>query len=424
MYKQIAYTAIVRVITGIFNLVIAIIISNYIGAEGKGLQSLILATISLFVLLSGVVGFGGLTYLLPRYSFSSLIVPSYLWSLLSVLIMGGIAILLNIIPDIYIKHVILLAFINSINHINNSILQVKKRVNEINNVALIQIIILITTLVIYMVLLKVRNINVYITALYFSYFTSLLLSYLYTIKYYKNVFYNLNISEVFINLKKHFIHGGANQIDLFSQLLTYRFAFYYINMYLVTSYVGVYSNGVSIIESIWIISRSISYVQHTRIINSDKMEYTLNLTIRFIKLSFFLALLAVSIIIFIPSGFYQKVFGYEFFEMRDVILSLSPGVLALSVSFIISSFFSGIGKHYINMISSVLGLLLIIILSVLLIPSFGITGAGIAASITYFSMALIRFIFFYRKANLPFNQYLIKRNDINDLKKAVKQLFF
>lgn len=424
MFKQIAYTTIVRLIAGVLNLVVAIILSNYIGAEGKGLQSLILSTVTIFVFLSGVIGYGGLTYLLPRYSFSNLIFPSVIWNVISVVLMAFVVLFFNLIPSEFVWHVSILALINSLNQIHNAILQAQKRIKEINHIAMVQIVLLIGFISVFMIGFNVRSIDVYLRALYISFIASLVLGISFTSKYYKSFFKTLNIGNSLKLIRKHIVHGGANQFDIIFQLLIFRFAYYYMNSLLGTEEVGVYSNGVSLIEAIWILGRSIAYVQHSQIVNIKVNKEAVLLSLKFIKLSGVLSFVAVAVLVLMPSQVYIYVFGEEFTEVKNVILSLSLGVIFYSVSFIISSHFSGIGKHYLNMITSIAGLMIVIVLTIILIPTYGIIGAGISVTITLILVTILKLILFVNKSQIKLSDFGVKSSEIQEVKRSFRELFF
>lgn len=422
MFKQILNTFLTRTLSGGFNLLIAIVISNYLGAEGKGIQGLILTTISIIVIFSGIVGSGGLTYLLPRMHFSLLIIPSYIWIFITVGLMWGGLNFFDIIPKEYIKHVIFLSIVLSFTGINNSILHAKKLIQQANLVSIAQIIvtlIVIIYLIIYKELISVKS---YVIAMYFGCIISALISYKFVWENYTNTSYFIPSSKYVVGIKNHFKYGGFNQLDILAQLLSFRFAFYILNYYSTTGQVGIYSNAVSLIEAIWILSRSISYVQHSRIVNSRDKNYTSNLTLQFIKLSGSIALVAIGALILIPSEFYRSIFGNEFGDIRITIISLSPGVLFFSISFIISSYFSGTGKHYINSISSAVGLIIIVILAFILIPDYGIVGAGIAASASYFTTTVIKIFYFIRITGMKTLQLFAVKNDWYNLLKLIRSL--
>lgn len=419
MFRQILNTLFTKILTGVLNLVIAIIISRGLGAEGKGVQGIILTTISILVIFSGIIGPGGLTYLLPRLHFSLLIVPSYLWSLIITSIMSVFLFHTDLINTKYIIHVLILTFLLSINGVNIAILHVKKRIQASNTVGIVQICTILISLLYSYFISKNLEIESYIFALYFGYSSALIVSYVFTIEYYFNTNYLFPVYKYFVGIKKHLKYGGFNQLDILTQVLSFRLAFYLLKYFTNMADVGIYSNSVSLIESIWIISRSLSLVHHSRIVNSRDSQYNNNLTLLFLKVAGVLASFAILVFILIPSSFYQYVFGAEFGLIRNVILSLSPGVLFFSISFVIGSYLSGVGKHYINSLSSMLGLVVIILMSIILIPLYGIIGAGVAASASYFITTLIKIISFFKIGQIKIKQIIPTYKDFILLKELV-----
>jgi O-antigen/teichoic acid export membrane protein len=408
--------------SGILSLVIAIVLSNYLGATGKGLQGLILTSISIMIVFAGIVGSGGLTYLLPRLHFAIVIVPSYLWSVVVVCIMWIGLNFSNIIPNEFNVHVVILSLILSITGINNSILHSKKFISKVNFIGVIQIIITVLVIV-YLIIYKEKlSIKSYIIAMYFGTGISALISFYITRKFYFNSNYLFPLKKYLIALRNHFKYGGFNQLDTLAQLLSFRLAYFILNHYISTSDVGVYSNAISLIEAIWILSRSISYVQHSRIVNSRDKDYSNNLTLKFIKLVGSVSIIAIAVLIMIPSSLYQFAFGEEFGGIRIAIIALAPGVFFFSLSFILSSYFSGTGKHFINSISSIVGLVVISIISFVFIPYYGIIGAGIAASISYFATTLVKMYFFIKTTKLKLIQLFPVSSDFKDLIHIIKSL--
>ncbi|MDK2978723.1 MAG: hypothetical protein PWP52_1437 [Bacteroidales bacterium] len=420
MFKQIVNTFFTRILSGVFNLVIAIIISNYLGAEGKGVQGLIITTIAFIIIFAGIIGPGGLTYLLPRFHFSLLVVPAYFWSVLMAIGLSVFLTFSEVIPLDYHFHVVILSLILSFTGINNAILHANKKIHQVNYVTITQIITTLIVIVYLIIFQKKLSIDSYITALYYGYSISAILSYIFTFSDYKTK-YSFPFYKYLIGIKKHLKFGSFNQLDILAQVLSFRLAYYFLNHFVSVAEVGIYSNAVSLVESVWILSRSIAYVQHSRIVNSRNKDYTIDLTIKFIKLAGILALCAILVFVFIPSEVYQFIFGDEFINMQAIIQSLSPGILFFSISFIISAYFSGTGKHYINSISSIVGVIVIILLSVFLIPKYGVIGAGIAASLSYFSTTMVKLISFCSIGKISLKKFLLTKTDLKEVKSIFKK---
>jgi O-antigen/teichoic acid export membrane protein len=418
MIKQIVNTFFVKILSGVLNLAIAIIISNYLGAEGKGLQGIILTTISLIVIFAGIVGSGGLTYLLPRMRFALLIIPSYLWTIVVISLLWISLKFTEIVPSEYVNHIIAISFAATLLDVNNSILYAKKQIYRVNFAGIIQV---ITTLSIILYLFLIKNelsVSSYIIALYSGFGLSVVISFWFTRKYYVTN-YKFSSHRYWIGIINQFKYGSFNQLDILAQVLTFRLAYYFLNYFSSVSDVGIYSNAVAIIESVWLLSRSIAFVQHSVIVNSRDKNYKGNLTVTFIKLAGILALFAIVVLVFIPESFYKFVFGDEFGLMRVAILSLSPGVLFFSISFIISAYLSGVGKHHINSISSISGLLTIIIFSLFLIPKYGIVGAGISASMAYFITTLIKLYNFCRINQFSLLELIPSKKDVRIIRDLI-----
>jgi len=159
------------------------------------------------------------------------------------------------------------------------------------------------------------------------------------------------------------------------------------------------------------------------LVNSRNIKLSVELTIKFIKLSLLLALFGIVVIVLIPSGFYRFVFGPEFGDIRKVVISLSPGILFFSISFILSAFYSGTGRHYINSISSIVGLIAIVVFSLLLIPIMGIVGAGISASISYILTTIIKLSYFKPISGINKNDLRYNKSDIKSIKLLLQSLF-
>ena len=71
----------VRLLTAVLNLLIAVIVSQYIGASGKGEQSLVLTMIALITIFDNMVGGASIVYLANKLRIKELFVASYLWTI-------------------------------------------------------------------------------------------------------------------------------------------------------------------------------------------------------------------------------------------------------------------------------------------------------------------------------------------------------
>ena len=198
------------------------------------------------------------------------------------------------------------------------------------------------------------------------------------------------------------------------QLFNYRLSYYIIEKYFDRATLGVFSIGVQISESVWIISKSIAMVQYARIANSRDPVYSRDLTAAFIRITTLLTLVILGFLLILPSGFFVLIFRSDFSNLHQVILSLSAGILAIAISLMLSHYFSGSGKPWHNTISSGVGLIFTLLLGFVLIPRMGITGAGITSSVAYTAGTVYQLIVFVRvsgakwKSLQPFGKDYLK----------------
>lgn len=410
-----------RAFSAILNLIIAVVISQYLGTIGKGQQGLIIATISYILVFSNLIGGSTLVYLAPRYGIQRLLLPSYLWTLLMSLAFFFILKFSKIIPETFIVNICLLSILSSFISIHSNLLIGLEKIKTANLLNLIQPVIILAVILLFFLAGGNLSIQSYFNALYFSFVIVLVLSF---VLLRKNFTSTTSSTQSFIFLiKEMFRLGVLNQLAHIFQLLSFRMSYYWLGQVYTEAEVGIFSNGTSLVESVWLISRSISLVQYSRIVNLKDKEQAQKLTLNLGKLSFVIGFIILLPMIFLPSSLYSFIFGEGFGDVRLVIQSLAPGVLFLNLNFIISHYFSGTGKFYLNSMASLAGLLIVIPLFSLMIPAYGLVGAGLASSISYILTTLVILGFFKKESGLRFKSFLINRDDFIQTKLLTKKSF-
>ena len=94
-------------------------------------------------------------------------------------------------------------------------------------------------------------------------------------------------------------------------------------------------------------------------------------------------------IIFIPSQVYELIFGKEFKDTKEIMLLLSPGIFAIAVSDMVGHYFSGMRELKILNVKSIVGLMVTVVFSFIAIPKWGIIGACVATTSSYFVSAFL-----------------------------------
>jgi O-antigen/teichoic acid export membrane protein len=366
-----------RIASAGFGLVISIVISRELGAEIKGDHALFVVGVSIIHLFTNLFGGASLGYLAPRHSIAFLVRLSTLWSLLSGGICGAILWFLGLLPEGFEWYIIvsgiLFACWNSY-----------------------------VTLLLGRQYNKAYNIIMFINPLMSAGFLLILL---YTIQHNLYAFANgytlaqsitLVVSFVWIGLlpdeqkntekkdwKALFKHGIYIQLANLTQFLNYRILFYLIDDFFGRAFLGVYSNALALAESVWMVSKSISTVQFSKIVNSNSDEEARAITRKYIPISGVVSAIGISLLLLIPAPFFTFLFGRDFSEVSQLMLWLSPAILAMSMGNIYAHYFAGKGLNHINFIGSLINLVVLVALFFIGKPFLDQLTAPFSASVSF-----------------------------------------
>jgi O-antigen/teichoic acid export membrane protein len=263
-----------RLLSAMLNLLITILISQFLGPEGKGEQGIIIATIAYILVFVNLMGGSAIVYLVPRFPVSVIILPAYLWTVLTSILFYGFLQLSTLVSEGMIIHVCILSAISAFTTINSSVLIGKEKIAISNLVNFIQPLIITLLLIVFFFYLGKNTIESYIISLYISFSAGFIVSLIY-LKRFTDKFELADISSYKTIISNLFRYGLLNQLAHIFQLLSFRMSYYWLEQTYSSAEVGIYSNGTSLVESIWLISRSICLVQYARIANSADLDFEL-----------------------------------------------------------------------------------------------------------------------------------------------------
>lgn len=107
---------------------------------------------------------------------------------------------------------------------------------------------------------------------------------------------------------------------------------------------------------------------------------------------------------FVADPLFRFVFGGTFDEMYTPFLLLIPGIFFLSCHTIVSAYFGGKNKPSYNLLSTSVGLLVVLIGNFLLIPKLGIAGAALVSSAGYFIAFVVAILLLLRETGSSFTE--------------------
>ena len=176
--------------------------------------------------------------------------------------------------------------------------------------------------------------------------------------------------------------------------LNLRMDFWFINYFYGSADLGVYSLAASLSQLIWILPQSIASILFP-MSGYLKMEELKLETNKLCRIAFFITLLLIPLAcagaLLIPF-----LFGKAFAHTVPLFYIFMTGMIPNIFVTILASVFAGTGKLRYNLVASLSGFAVAILLYFLLIPSYGLTGGAIASSISYIVTGFLG-VYFYLK---------------------------
>lgn len=418
MLRNLLSTTASRLIIALINLGIIWICARFLGAEILGTISLIVLGISIIQLVTAVLAGSALVYQASRNSLAELLIIAWVWILVAGVPVWIILRAFSLIPEGFDTDVLVLSFLGSIITVNQNIFLGKEKVNWFNALAVLQSLLILLPLLVFVIIRKWYDTQAYVTAQYISMSTMAVVGIWVNFPPLKD-FRRPRMSIVI----ESFNYGGYLQAANFLQLFNYRLSYYIIEKFFDRATLGVFSVGVQIAESVWIIARSMAVLLFSRISNSRDKDYSIQLTVQFIKLTGIATIALIIVLMLLPTEFFVWVFRSDFNNIKQVIISLSPGIVAVSLTLMFSHYFSGTGKPKYSTVTALIGLVFTLVLGFTLIPRYGLIGAGITSSISYLSGTIYQLIVFMKITGVKWRGFIPDKTDVHFAIKQVKGMF-
>ena len=374
----------------LLNFVIVVLSTRLWGTDGRGAIALFVANVGLITSVSNIFTGSSVAYYLSKWGLSKLTFQAYLWVFL-------IAAILGVVFHIYDKETpsLLLFFVAVLvgfTTFHSYVFIGNQRIGYYNLITIIQPVFQTGAMLLFFY---------YVERSYFAFFYGMIVSYV--LVFIISLFLNGKTDEIISwrldksVIKETFLFGWQIELSNFLQFFNYRLSFYFLNYYIGASTLGVFSVGVTISEAIWIVSRSIALVQYSNVLKQGDTKESFHETGITARLSLFISLFCLILVLCLPKQVFSFVFGEGFEGVKQVILLLSPGTLAIAVSNVYGNYFSAIGKAKILILKSAIGVIFTVGLSLWLIPTLQITGACIVNTGSYLVSSVVLFWFFFRK---------------------------
>lgn len=408
MQLKVVKTFISRFLILILSFGLVIYTTNMWGTEGKGTISIVIANVAIVSFFSSIFAGSSTSFFASKYKTEQILVYSYLWSVLMGIIIPLIFRFASF-QEKYVFYLIGISIFSSLLSTNINLFIGTQNIRLFNTYTVLQQLMHIVFIVLLVYVFNRTNVSTYFLAQICCYALLFIISFFQIIK-------KCNFSEISFSgvvFKSMLEYGWKNQLSAFIQFLNYRLSFYFLEYFEGIAAVGIFSIGITFSEAIWTITRSIAVILYSDVVNSKSREESILKTKASLRISFLLMVVFVLGIIIIPSQTYEFIFGKAFRNTKEIMLVLSPGILAIAVSDMIGYYFSGIKELKVLNIKSFAGLLFTVVLSLIMIPKWGILGACMVTTISYCISALILFWKFYQMTRFQLKDYIISRSEIH-----------
>lgn len=407
-----------RTSVALLNFLIVLLTARFMGVEARGQIAMIMLGITFSQVLQQVIG-GAIIYFAKKTRLQNLIIPSYLWAVAASFIVIALLIYLKQIPIDYAFHVFILSIIQSLIATHLTLLLSFEKIKKQNIVMLLQSALIAGCLAVNTLILKNNHVADYINALYLSYTFCFIISAYFLIKCDEKHSNEYQLNPLLI--KSILKYGLVIQSTNIMQLLNYRLSYLLLNTYSGSAALGVFSTAVSLGESAWLFSKSLTNIQFPKIIHSTDSQFKIDLTVNYAKASLVGTALLLLPLLLIPASLYTSIFGKEFESLKTTIYFLAPGLITIGFTTLFSHYFSGIQKNNINLFASSIGLLVTLIAGYLFIPKLALTGACIATTLSYMITGIFLITVFIKITNQKFNQLLPNKIRFKEIFEILKQ---
>lgn len=400
-------TFVSRFLILILNFGLVIYTTNQWGSEGKGVISIMVANLTVISFFANVFVGSSMSYFAKKFSTEEILPFAYLWSV-CVGVAVSVIFSFNQASE-YSSYLMILSVLSALLAANVNLFVGQQNIRMFNLYTVLQQVVHIVFIIFIIYLIRITSVEAYFIAQISCFGLLFLVSALQVLRYcnFKKLSFPKTVGY------QLFDYGWKTQVSAFLQFLNYRLSFYFLEYFKGIASVGIFSVGIAFSEAVWTVSRSLSVVLYADVVNNKSSVEAIEKTKVSLKMSFLITVLFLVIMLIIPAQVYAMIFGKDFSRTKEIVLLLSPGILAIAVSNIIGYYFAGINKLRILNVKSLIGLVFTVISSFYIIPRWGIAGACIVTSISYILSSGILFWQFYNMTEFRVRDYFLSKTELS-----------
>ncbi len=408
MLLKILHSLVTKGSVAVVNFLILIISSRYLGVSTRGEISLIILNLSIIQLINEIYTGYSLVHFISKFNIHRIYATGILFTLVTTLITNLVFYLLGEQVEGYQFLFLILSVMVILNTFNCVLILAKEFYKMYNFLSIIQPLLLFAGICFYAFVLKDFTLGAFLWPLIISFGVSLGISTVFVIRY----ILIHNTSQTF-ELKPILINGLYCQLAALMYVLSSRLSYYLLET---KPDVGLYATSSSLIESVLIITNSVTPILLSKVAITGNTIKSVKLTQILAKTCMLFSIVAITIVYLIPDSLFTLLLGKTFTGSKDIMMMLSPGIIFLSFSGIISHYYSGIGKLKTVSFYNSFGFISTLVLAPWLIGELGIQGAALTTNIAYLITFLAALIVFGKDNSLNFKSLFDFKSDYRTLK--------
>lgn len=391
--STISNTFLSSLVIAFLTLVTSALISRNYGASWLGEIGIFMFYCSIFGVINAIFGSSSILYVAAKNSYNAVVLVATFWTL-------STSILCILLGLLFFKHYLNFSWLLAVAAVQSLyinllyLLLVKGKVIKYNIVRLFQPLLLLLG-VLLLLILKIGDINFYYSLLFLTYLLPLIYLVISAKQY--------HLREIFSSKKEikdtallFFKFGGMSQLINGLQLFNYRVSLIVIAAMCTTLEVGLMVLALTFVDGIWMYKNSVSLINYMETSQNDKKVGARDNILKLIFLSFCITISVTISVVLVPDQLYRLIFGKDFTALKQLILYMSPGILLMAASSPISSYFSGNGKVWVNLVVAVSGIVVFLPCLYIATGQYGLKGAALASNIPHLIGSLLLFYFYYK----------------------------
>jgi len=222
--------------------------------------------------------------------------------------------------------------------------------------------------------------------------------------------FNLRIKQLAGVMRPALSYGAKSYTANLLTFFNLRLDSFLVNFYKGAAEVGQYTSSVTFAEFLWYVPNAVSSALFPKVSSVDK-DIANRITPQACRQTLLIVCLAA--LAFSGVGGFLIIFLYGEAYRPAVLpfLLLLPGMLGVTVAKVISADLSGRGKPQFAAYTAGITVAITIILDIVLIPLYSISGAAIASSIAYITSGSLSVVWFSRETGTLPGDLLIPRSE-------------